>query len=352
MAACPLMGGRRPAAALNRQRASREAARPPSITTPAADVAQRARDAARGWLPAGGGDYLKAGWSEPQLRDILARSGAAARDLLLVRGTRAEELGLTADDVSHDRHRRHGGGPRSGEPADRGTRPGRGAGAPWPNGCFECWTGLGPRARGLATSAPPPMLVTNSPDAQACLKMHILHLLLSANSCGRVHPKHPERRSDRVLRSHACREGPQFTRDLAALTNKYGVKADIARLRTALGYTHSSMRAAPVYVSGVRTYPSRRARRGQSAAARSYLSDPGQYLVAVSAVPRSESQGWRTDAQRAVDLKTGWPSIWVPWVTRSARPSRVLLLPAAFLLGHGLARPRGAHTARACPQPG
>ena len=47
-------------------------------------------------------EYLKAGWSEPQLRDILRRSGASARQLLRTRGTRAEELGLTADDASED----------------------------------------------------------------------------------------------------------------------------------------------------------------------------------------------------------------------------------------------------------
>ena len=47
-------------------------------------------------------EYLKAGWSEAQLRDILKRSGASARDLLRTRGTRAEELGLTAEDVSED----------------------------------------------------------------------------------------------------------------------------------------------------------------------------------------------------------------------------------------------------------
>ncbi|MBX3479715.1 MAG: arsenate reductase (glutaredoxin) [Caulobacter sp.] len=40
-------------------------------------------------------EYLKQGWTRPQLEDILARMNASAHDILRVRGTRAEELGLT-----------------------------------------------------------------------------------------------------------------------------------------------------------------------------------------------------------------------------------------------------------------
>ena len=45
-------------------------------------------------------DYLKAGWSESQLADLFARMGVKPRDLLRVRGTPAEELGLTRPGVS------------------------------------------------------------------------------------------------------------------------------------------------------------------------------------------------------------------------------------------------------------
>jgi arsenate reductase (glutaredoxin) len=40
-------------------------------------------------------EYLKAGWTEPQLKDLFARMGVTARDMLRIRGTPAEELGLT-----------------------------------------------------------------------------------------------------------------------------------------------------------------------------------------------------------------------------------------------------------------
>ena len=40
-------------------------------------------------------EYLKAGWTEGQLKDLLVRMGAGPRDVLRVRGTPAEELGLT-----------------------------------------------------------------------------------------------------------------------------------------------------------------------------------------------------------------------------------------------------------------
>jgi len=48
-------------------------------------------------------EYLKIGWSEAQLRDLLAAMGVAPRDILRERGTPAAELGLldpeTVDDV-------------------------------------------------------------------------------------------------------------------------------------------------------------------------------------------------------------------------------------------------------------
>ncbi len=40
-------------------------------------------------------EYLKAGWTKPQLEGLLKTMGAQARDILRVRGTNAEELGLT-----------------------------------------------------------------------------------------------------------------------------------------------------------------------------------------------------------------------------------------------------------------
>lgn len=40
-------------------------------------------------------EYLKAGWTREQLEDLIRRTGGTAHDLLRVRGTRADELGLT-----------------------------------------------------------------------------------------------------------------------------------------------------------------------------------------------------------------------------------------------------------------
>lgn len=40
-------------------------------------------------------EYLKAGWTREQLEDLLKKMGVGARDILRVRGTRADELGLT-----------------------------------------------------------------------------------------------------------------------------------------------------------------------------------------------------------------------------------------------------------------
>jgi len=44
-------------------------------------------------------EYLKAGWTEAQLKDLFARMGVKPRDILRVRGTPAEELGLTRPGV-------------------------------------------------------------------------------------------------------------------------------------------------------------------------------------------------------------------------------------------------------------
>jgi len=40
-------------------------------------------------------EYLKAGWTVELLKDLLARMGVSAHDILRERGTKAEELGLT-----------------------------------------------------------------------------------------------------------------------------------------------------------------------------------------------------------------------------------------------------------------
>ena len=45
-------------------------------------------------------EYLKVGWTEHQLADILARAGLAAAALLRVNGTDAADRGLTAPDVA------------------------------------------------------------------------------------------------------------------------------------------------------------------------------------------------------------------------------------------------------------
>jgi len=48
-------------------------------------------------------EYLKAGWTKDQLKDLLAQMGASPRDILRVRGTPAEELGLTDPGASDDK---------------------------------------------------------------------------------------------------------------------------------------------------------------------------------------------------------------------------------------------------------
>ncbi|HEX3701402.1 MAG TPA: arsenate reductase (glutaredoxin) [Phenylobacterium sp.] len=45
-------------------------------------------------------EYLKAGWTEPQLKALFQRMGVSARDLLRVRGTDADERGLTDPEAS------------------------------------------------------------------------------------------------------------------------------------------------------------------------------------------------------------------------------------------------------------
>jgi len=40
-------------------------------------------------------EYLKAGWTRPQLEQLLKTLGVSAREVLRVNGTRADELGLT-----------------------------------------------------------------------------------------------------------------------------------------------------------------------------------------------------------------------------------------------------------------
>jgi arsenate reductase len=47
-------------------------------------------------------EYLKAGWTREQLQDLLQRMDASAHDILRVRGTKAEELGLTDPGVSNE----------------------------------------------------------------------------------------------------------------------------------------------------------------------------------------------------------------------------------------------------------
>ena len=47
-------------------------------------------------------EYLKAGWTADQLRDLSQRSGQSLRQLLRENGTPAEELGLLKDGVSED----------------------------------------------------------------------------------------------------------------------------------------------------------------------------------------------------------------------------------------------------------
>ena len=47
-------------------------------------------------------EYLKIGWTKPQLEDLLKRLGKSAHEILRVRGTEAHELGLTDPAASDD----------------------------------------------------------------------------------------------------------------------------------------------------------------------------------------------------------------------------------------------------------
>lgn len=47
-------------------------------------------------------EYLKAGWTRAQLEDLLAAMGKTPRDILRVRGTPAEDLGLTDPAATDD----------------------------------------------------------------------------------------------------------------------------------------------------------------------------------------------------------------------------------------------------------
>src|SRR5258708_31258042 len=47
-------------------------------------------------------EYLKIGWTRPQLEGLLRRMGVHARDVLRVRGTNAHELGLTDPSASDE----------------------------------------------------------------------------------------------------------------------------------------------------------------------------------------------------------------------------------------------------------
>jgi arsenate reductase len=45
-------------------------------------------------------EYLKTGWTRDQLEGLIKRMGVSAHDILRVRGTNAEELGLTDPQAS------------------------------------------------------------------------------------------------------------------------------------------------------------------------------------------------------------------------------------------------------------
>ncbi|MFI4963830.1 MAG: arsenate reductase (glutaredoxin) [Caulobacterales bacterium] len=47
-------------------------------------------------------EYLKTGWTKPQLQDLLRRLGKSAHEVLRVRGTDAHELGLTDPSASDE----------------------------------------------------------------------------------------------------------------------------------------------------------------------------------------------------------------------------------------------------------
>ena len=47
-------------------------------------------------------EYLKVGWTQSQLKDLFQRMGVSPRDVLRVRGTDAEERGLTDPKATDD----------------------------------------------------------------------------------------------------------------------------------------------------------------------------------------------------------------------------------------------------------
>jgi arsenate reductase len=47
-------------------------------------------------------EYLKAGWTKPQLKDLLRQMVATPRDILRTKGTPAEDLGLTDPKATDD----------------------------------------------------------------------------------------------------------------------------------------------------------------------------------------------------------------------------------------------------------
>ena len=47
-------------------------------------------------------EYVKQGWTRDQLQALLLKMGASARDILRVKGTKADELGLTDPAASDD----------------------------------------------------------------------------------------------------------------------------------------------------------------------------------------------------------------------------------------------------------
>ena len=47
-------------------------------------------------------EYVKVGWTKPQLEALFRRMGVSAHDVLRVRGTNAEELGLTDPQATDD----------------------------------------------------------------------------------------------------------------------------------------------------------------------------------------------------------------------------------------------------------
>lgn len=47
-------------------------------------------------------EYLKTGWTQPQLQDLLTRMGVSAHQVLRVMGTDAEALGLTGPGVADE----------------------------------------------------------------------------------------------------------------------------------------------------------------------------------------------------------------------------------------------------------